>query len=66
MDSRRGHPLDKPADWPTCELQVLPIAEFLKTLSGGELLLTGDRILLVPEKDAYAHWKAWWAAEQKK
>jgi hypothetical protein len=58
--------LDKPADWPTCELQVLPVAEYLKGLSGGELLLTGDRILLLPEKQAYAHWKAWWAAEQKK
>ena len=27
-------------------------------------LLTGDRILLLPERQAYAHWKAWWAADQ--
>jgi len=48
------------------EISVLPLTEFLKTQSGGEILLAGDRILLVPEKKAYAHWKAWWAAEQKK
>jgi hypothetical protein len=55
--------LDKVSAWPARELTVAPVAEYLKELTCGELLLVGDRILLLPQKKAYAHWKEWWAGQ---
>jgi HEAT repeat protein len=62
LDAER---LDKVGDWPQCWLRVTYLSDLLKQEAGGEILLEGDRLILVSPDKAHAYWKEWWIAGQK-